>query len=1236
MDNTRSKVIKLNIIQWNAQSLRSKLIAFEQFLSQEKIHIAALSETWLTPDISIKVNGYNIYRKDRDGGWGGVAILVHKSIKAVQFNIDSINSGIEMLGIRLYNCDQIQNLISLYCAPLPLRTTQRDWDHLLSTLSSKTLILGDFNGHHTNWSYKTDQRGSQIFDALIDSSFITLNNGQHTRLKLVNNALQKSSPDLSLSSSDIALRLNWVTLSETLGSDHLIIKITSCFNSSTDITKKRNFKLADWSAYKEILESTFTNFVMTNDLQLSYNRFVDYLNIAADSHIPYIKINPNPQSKFAPKPYWNVSISKIVAERRLALSKFRRNPTPNNLTCLQKKVSEAQLIIRKAKDKAWHDYCSSIDASTSQSELWRKLKWFKGYNAPRSHIDKDKANQLLQSLTPDYARPPDPIFTSCNYKLGIPILKQEVEHSMRRKDTSPGCDNISYSMIANLPDNGKIILTKLCNEFYKTGFVPVQWRDIVVVPIPKPGRDIQSISALRPISMISCLCKIFHNILISRLEWFVEKNDILSPNTIGFRKGCSTLDNITSLVTRIQAGFLQRKSTIACFIDIDNAYNNVDVKGLLDTMDKIGVGTQMCRYIWNFLKERNLKIRSENTFLCRSTCRGLAQGDPFSPLLFNIVTVYVCKEIKNVNISQYADDFVLYVSCNDTNNGVLKLQSALNKLIIILKNVGLSISPDKSRVCVFKNSIFRDPINLTINDLSLQIVDNYKYLGLWLDRSLRWAKHINEIKEKTAKFLNIFKVLAGSGWGMHPRHLRRLYIASIRSRLDYASFIYGNSCKTHLGKLDRTQNQCMRVIGGFIRSTAIHVMECELYLQPLGVRRYYLAGKYWLKRRSDAGGEIIHLLDELNGLSENTLWRRRAKPLLVIIHNLYKDIPIHSSHKNEMFSLDQWVSSVDISNLKFNIDFVNKPKRSYNADQLKNRCEEYLSSEYKNYYRIYTDGSKVNDMSGLAIFDPQTNSAIKVKIKTKISIMSTELIAIAEAISYIDSFEAGYYVVLSDSKSAIQHIARCTTRVRGTPIAYSILESIIGLSARGKHVSLQWIPSHVGLSGNDEADRLAGEALVDGITMDFLPYHSDLLTLVKEKCRNNWKEYFDERSLTKGIWYRTIQPGLSRSPWFEGSGMVRSDIVTMMRLRSGHIPLNSFGHLMGKVTSPNCTECNVIEGVYHIVAECVRNEAERRAFVIKFSHELFFVGSWNAVLTFPLAGKAKDLIKIVKLGINRR
>ncbi|KAF9409170.1 hypothetical protein HW555_011387, partial [Spodoptera exigua] len=53
--------------------------------------------------------------------------------------------------------------------------------------------------------------------------------------------------------------------------------------------------------------------------------------------------------------------------------------------------------------------------------------------------------------------------------------------------------------------------------------------------------------------------------------------------------------------------------------------------------------------------------------------------------------------------------------------------------------------------------------------------------------------------------------VASSSWGVHPVHLRRLYIAIIRSRLDYGCFLFDNSAKTNIYKLDKIQNQAMRV-----------------------------------------------------------------------------------------------------------------------------------------------------------------------------------------------------------------------------------------------------------------------------------------------------------------------------------------------------------------------------------------------------------------------------------------
>ncbi|KAA5635209.1 hypothetical protein F3G63_33990, partial [Pseudomonas aeruginosa] len=122
------------------------------------------------------------------------------------------------------------------------------------------------------------------------------------------------------------------------------------------------------------------------------------------------------------------------------------------------------------------------------------------------------------------------------------------------------------------------------------GIIPDQWREIYIFPIPKPGRDPSSASSLRPISLMSCVCKVFHLILCRRLEWFLEKNNIFSNETVGFRKSRSCLDVLSRMVSRVQIGFSRDNFTMACFLDLDNAYNNVEINALLNKLDGLGVG----------------------------------------------------------------------------------------------------------------------------------------------------------------------------------------------------------------------------------------------------------------------------------------------------------------------------------------------------------------------------------------------------------------------------------------------------------------------------------------------------------------------------------------------------------------------------------------------------------------------------------------------------------------------
>lgn len=165
------KNITINIMQWNAQSVKPKRLELEQLLVQNKIHIAAISETWLNPDSSFKINNYTIFRLDREDNYGGVCIITHRSIQAQLCHIEHPNEDIQILYVKVFNCKNIENLFAVYC-PQWVVTRRHDWDMLFSKFNSRTLFLGDYNAHHFTWSYKTEVRGSQIYDSICDCSLV--------------------------------------------------------------------------------------------------------------------------------------------------------------------------------------------------------------------------------------------------------------------------------------------------------------------------------------------------------------------------------------------------------------------------------------------------------------------------------------------------------------------------------------------------------------------------------------------------------------------------------------------------------------------------------------------------------------------------------------------------------------------------------------------------------------------------------------------------------------------------------------------------------------------------------------------------------------------------------------------------------------------------------------------------------------------------------------------------------
>ncbi|CAF4795398.1 unnamed protein product [Pieris macdunnoughi] len=298
--------------------------------------------------------------------------------------------------------------------------------------------------------------------------------------------------------------------------------------------------------------------------------------------------------------------------------------------------------------------------------------------------------------------------------------------------------------------------------------------------------------------------------------------------------------------------------------------------------------------------------------------------------------------------------------------------------------------------------------------------------------------------------------------------------------------------------------------------------------------------------------------------------------------------------------LPQFLLSFDVKSLPWDniilhrVNTINESKAKLSINDLKKRTEDMIDVQFSDYIKIYTDGSKTRDGSGCAFYDEATDFGAKFLIENpSIPVMGVELTAINEAVHYIESTPYHKIVIFTDSRSSLQHLLGCAKDGSvGRNEAYLIIKCIHKLIRNGVEVRLQWIPSHVGVRGNEFVDSLASKALQNGIPLDIVPHYIDHLPKIKNDNFMKFKSYFNECSQDIGIWYRTIVDEPPREPWFYSRLLNRNDLVICFRTTT-----NKFNFIMKKRDDPNCTRCEREEDLLHLVLECKINEKARLDFL---------------------------------------
>ena len=126
-------------------------------------------------------------------------------------------------------------------------------------------------------------------------------------------------------------------------------------------------------------------------------------------------------------------------------------------------------------------------------------------------------------------------------------------------------------------------------------------------------------------------------------------------------------------------------------------------------------------------------------------------------------------DILNCRKALFADDLVIWHTSNSTIISQRRLQDDLNRLEEYCSYWKLKINPTKSVYSIFTKShkVAKKKLSLSINNNKLAKEENPTYLGVTLDRQLTLNEHMEMIRKKADKRLNLVKHLASSNRGAY-------------------------------------------------------------------------------------------------------------------------------------------------------------------------------------------------------------------------------------------------------------------------------------------------------------------------------------------------------------------------------------------------------------------------------------------------------------------------------------
>ena len=815
--------------------------------------LLAISDTRLKKELQIpEIKGYSMFRKDRVSESvmataGGVALFIPKSWSSVEIKLKTVGEGFEAIAaIVLPSVEEATpfKILCIYNHPgyeLPQSLLTEFKNISFNGSHPAGLLVGDLNCPHAAFGSRTTNAcGSKLLQMLNNENLIFRTTQTPTYIS--NSTGLSNVLDMVITDEAGSELIENCYVEGDIGSDHFpVVATLSIKGGKQDALKRTNLTLL-----AKIIDKRLERFSAPEDIDESISQITKIVSECKDLCTYVCKPRQRP---LPPDLMYAIQLRKtLMKSRKRASSNLARIVLTKQYNRINHRIQKEMQEVRDNEIKSLSEKICHADTT---SEMWVMFKRFKSKNVemeePQAPLktpdglltenDKQKCDEFARYLSSVHQTPSSPLFDE--------EFKKQIEDEIREenREVAPGVipsmtigqmkrllldtkinsaggeDGISYKLMMKCSDSSKQVFCNIINACLAENIFPSAWKEASVKMLPKPGRDRNYACNYRPISLLSCLGKIYERHLYIYLMLELQSKNYLNSHQAGFTKRRTTQEHIFRLSQGIQNGFKRRECTLAIFLDVRAAFDAVWKAGLKHKINQIGLSKQLENILHSFLDNRTLRVLHNGIWSEIVELKaGTPHGSCLSPILYLIFVndLTLCLDLTKASASQYADDVGLWSTNASVKEANRVIQSELVKLENWCRKWHVSLHPAKSKLILFskcprhKEELPQGPSVQLCNE-QIHTVSEADFLGLTFDTRLTWEPQTRKMLTRAYKRLNLIRSIAALSTKPKPYTLLTLYNSTILSIFEYAAICIVTAADCHLLKIQMIQNQSLRL-----------------------------------------------------------------------------------------------------------------------------------------------------------------------------------------------------------------------------------------------------------------------------------------------------------------------------------------------------------------------------------------------------------------------------------------